>query len=185
MSGFDWAAGDYLSEALDAAERRADKAEDALSEQSSGRSNIGSTIVKTLASAGTAGALGWWGGASGGMLAVGGKVPVNLLGGLAAKAIALFAGRHVSKIHHSAPGILDAMGTGAVDQFAAMRGYFAGQATRKGAAAKGAATAGAQAGRSEWHGAHPPHAPAMGGGAAHPTDYMTPDQRRVWESYAP
>lgn len=182
MGGFDWAAGDYLSDALDSAERRADQAEMDLADASSGRSNIVKTVIETGVAAGTAAGLGYWAGTMGGMKTVGGVIPVNLLGGLIAKAAALFGHRYVSKIHSSAPGILDAAGQGAIDQCAAMAGYFAGKG--KTPAAKGAATAGAPGaatGRNQWQG----HAPAAMGGGAHPTDYMTPDQKRVWESYAP
>jgi len=186
MGGFDWAAGDYLSDALDSAERRADQAEMELSEHSSGRDNIVKTVIKTGVAAGTAAGLGYWAGTMGGMKTVGGVVPVNLLGGLIAKAAALFGHRHLAKISAHAPGILDAAGQGAIDQCAAMAGYFAGKGSAM-PVVKGAATAGtpgaggAATGRNQWQG----HAPAAMGGGAHPTDYMTPDQKRVWESYAP
>jgi hypothetical protein len=185
MGGFDWAAGDYLSDALDAAERRADRAEEEL-QQGGGGSTLGNAVAKMAISAGTAGTLGWWSGTKGGMVTIGGVLPVNLAGGILAKAIAFFGARHLRKvpaIGKHLPMALDSAGQGAIDQFAAMAGYFSGQKGRP-SMTKGASTAGAATGRNQWQGAHPPHPPAMGGGS-HPTDYMTPDQRRVWESYAP
>lgn len=185
MGGFDWAAGDYLSDALDSAERRADRAEEELAEHSSGRGNIVNTAVKTGVAAVSSYGLGYWSGKKGGMMTVGGILPVNLLGGLIAKAAALFGHRHLAKLHSAVPGIVDAAGQGAIDQCAAMAGYFAGKGqVMPLVAGKGAATAGtpgAATGRNQWQG----HAPAAMGGGAHPTDYMTPDQKRVWESYAP
>jgi hypothetical protein len=152
-----------------------------LAEQSSGRTNILSTVIKTGVAAGVAGGLGYWSGQKGGMMTVGGVLPVNLLGGLIAKAAALFGHRYVSKIHHSAPSILDAAGQGAIDQFTAMAGYFAGQGkVMPLVSGKGASTSGTP-GAATGYGAR---GPALGTGA-HPTDYMTPDQKRVWESYAP
>ena len=196
--GFDWASENYLADALDAAEHRAERAEEYLAEQESGRDNIVRALATTGAGVITAGALGYLSQTTfrdektgkPGMLGIGSgasAIGVNFLGGIGLKLAALF---------HNKLGLpdwsaqyLSASGQGALDHWAVMLGMNAG--------ANAASTSGSKDWEKTKHGytsgtqapalgggnpATP--TPSMGGGQYNPESMMTADQVRVWRSYA-
>lgn len=193
--GFDWASENYLADALDAAEHRAERAESYLAEQQEGRANIVGTLAKTGTAMGTAGLLGylsntmWRDAKTGkpGMLGLGSgtsSIGVNFLGGLALKAAALFGNK--LKLPEAAVPYIDAAGQGALDHWAVMFGMNAGAGAA--APAAPAATKGVYprvgCGSQPAPAVHATAAVPAVGAANSPESYMTADQLRVWRSYA-
>jgi len=176
--GFDWAADNYLADALDKAERARDRAEGELMAQKSGLQNIIHTGAKTAVGMGVAGGLAYYGASSGTMMQplAGLGIPIGLdalIGGIGKLAV-LFSNKF--KIPDNAVPFIDAAAQGALDHWAVVAGQRAGVAAKKAApptATKGAPRVQGRAG-----------APQVSGPAA-PTDYMTPAQQAVWASYGP
>lgn len=196
--GFDWASENYLADALDSAERRAERAEEYLAEQESGRSNLVHSFTTSLTGMGVAGGLAY---ASQtlfrdtktnkpGMLGIGSgpaSLGINLLGGLALKAAALFHNK--LGIPDNAVPYMEAGGQGALDHWAVMFGMNAGagaagvSGSKDWDKTKHAYTSGTQA--PSLGGGNPAApTPSMGGGQYNPESMMTADQVRVWRSYA-
>lgn len=175
--GFDWAADNYLSDALDKAERARDKAEGELASQKSGLQNILHTGAKSAVGMGVAGGLAYYAASSGSMMEPlkGLGIPVTLdalIGGLGKIAV-LFSNKF--KIPAEAVPYIDAAAQGALDHWAVVAGQRAGVAAKK-------ASAPATKGVPQVSGAQ--RQPAQVSGPANPADYMTPAQKAVWEQYA-
>ena len=180
--GFDWAADNYLADALDKAERARDKAEGELTAQKSGLQNIVHTGATTAVGMGVAGGLAYYAASSGQMMEPlkGLGIPVTLdalIGGLGKIAV-LFSNKF--KIPEKAIPYIDAAAQGALDHWAVVAGQRAGVAAKKASgtpATKGYAPAVRGVSHAQVSVGH--------AGPANPTDYMTPQQQQVWANYAP
>jgi len=186
MASYDWATADYLTDALDSAERRAYAAEAALAE---GGFEVDSTATRAIkAIFGKALIIGAAGGTAYAAHTIFEKdgrphmpeilgVGADVVGGFALGLASFFGLGNRMGLGASSDMVLSKLSDGLFAHW----GVVAGQRAGASALAASAGTAGVSGCADAEVGA-PPSSPAMGQGS--PTDYMTAAQKAAWERYA-